>query len=618
MRRSALLHVEALEARENPARFGTPWPDGQNLTLSFAPDGTAIGGRAGDLGALLAALGPDARADVLRAVQNWVVRANVNVGLVADDGSAFGTVGSQQSDPRFGDIRIGGIALPDDVLAVTAPFNYYDHFSGNVVINTAGAFGAGGVDLFTAMLQEAGHAFGVSNSPDTASAMYEFYRGERAGLSSGDVAAIQQLYGARQPDQFEGVAGNDTLSTATAYVRPVTADLTTAADVDVFRFRAGPLTSRVTVNLRAAGLSLVAARVELLNSSGVAIASASATDPTANDIELSSSQIRSGATYFVRVTAARSDAFGVGSYQLSVAQRSILSPVTGLLGTVLDTVGDTLLSATALATNALGVGPQTEFAGGDRFHSNRDVDFYRFTVPPSSDGQPVNLVTSVWGLNGAALNAWIDVRDAFGTSLRGEVVTADGTATVIQVRGLARGGTYFLRLASDTGTTGAYRFAADLRETALKVSRSGEGMLNDERPSTSARVRLAQSGQMHFVLSAEGAAGSAAELVVSTPNGQEVAHFSAAAGRGRSLDVFLAAGEYVVTIRSTGKVADVAYSVGLTLVTDPVGPSAADPVRNPDPPPSDAPPSDPPPSSDPPSDTDWQTPEYTADSMQWY
>jgi hypothetical protein len=36
------LDVELLEGRAVPATFGVPWADASRLTLSFAPDGTAI------------------------------------------------------------------------------------------------------------------------------------------------------------------------------------------------------------------------------------------------------------------------------------------------------------------------------------------------------------------------------------------------------------------------------------------------------------------------------------------------------------------------------------------------------------------------------------------------
>ena len=623
MRRPSPLHVERLEARDTPARFGTPWPDGENLTLSLAPNATPIGGQPGDFASLLARLGPAARLDVLRAFQAWAARANVNFGLVGDDGSAFGTAGPPQGDARFGDVRVGGRPLPADVLAVTAPFNYADNYSGDVVVNTAARFGPGGVDLYTALLQEAGHALGIGHSPDPAAVMYDYYRGARAGLSAGDVAAVQLLYGARSPDRYEGAGGNDTRGTATRYLGDLTADLTTPADADVYKVTAGLLVSRLTVNLNAAGLSLVTARVEILDANGTVLKSAAATDPTANDLTVTLDHVRGGATYYVRVSAARPDVFGVGSYRLSVDQQSLLSGVTGLVNGLVDLANNTLLAATSLLTNALAVGPQTEYSGADRFTSASDVDYYRVTVPPSADGKPVNLVVMAWGQGGAVLNPWVTVQDVSGRTVAGEVATADGVTTTLQFRGLVPGGTYFLKFKSDTGSVGAYRFSADLRTDPLFVPKDGTGTLTASHPSAAGTFELAQSGQVHFLLSAEGAAGAAAELVVTDSAGRVVARIAAAAGRGRSADVFLPAGTYTVTVRSAGTVADVAYAIGLAVITDPVGPRSADPTTNPDAPPGDAtgPSAPPPPPSDPPPPDGgswWWTTDYSSDGAQWY
>ena len=119
---------------------------------------------------------------MLRAFQNWVANANLNVGVVADGGQDFTVGGAIQGDPRFGDIRIGARPLAGDVLAITAPFNLFSSYSGNVALNTDNSVNVGGRDLFTVFLQESGHTFGVGNSPDPASVMYEYYIGNRGGL----------------------------------------------------------------------------------------------------------------------------------------------------------------------------------------------------------------------------------------------------------------------------------------------------------------------------------------------------------------------------------------------------------------------------------------------------
>src|SRR5262245_42605916 len=281
------LNVERLEDRTVPATFGHPWAD-PNISLSFVADGTNISGTPSNLTSFLSGIGGNtARDEILRAYQTWVANANLNIGIVGDNGAAFDAPGKVQGDDRFGDIRIGARAWAGDVLSLTTPFNYFNTQSGNVAINSAAAITVGGAgttrDLYTVMLQEAAHSLGVGNSPNITSVMYEYYQSARTGLSAEDVAAIQALYGARQQDAFEGAFGNDTLGTATAYTGPLAADLTTNADVDYYRYTTAADGSPTVVRLKAAGVSLVQGKVEVLDANGQVVAQAAAQSLTDND-----------------------------------------------------------------------------------------------------------------------------------------------------------------------------------------------------------------------------------------------------------------------------------------------------------------------------------------------
>src|SRR4051812_29952410 len=101
MRRRVVLKPELLEDRAQPSVFGSPWPNADRLTLSFAPDGARVAGasreqlavsQSSGLFAALAAAGPEAawQEEVLRGFQAWAVHTNINVGLVLDPGSPFG------------------------------------------------------------------------------------------------------------------------------------------------------------------------------------------------------------------------------------------------------------------------------------------------------------------------------------------------------------------------------------------------------------------------------------------------------------------------------------------------------------------------------------------------
>src|SRR5262245_25826431 len=266
--RRAHLTLDTLDRRDVPATFGIPWPNGTAVTVSFAPDGADVDGSASELFALMARNGISQavwQKEILRAFQSWTSPADINVGLVPDDGSSLGVPGYEQADSRFGDIRIFAVPLSSSVLAITMPpGDVAGTRTGDVILNSNYNFGIGPWaqrDLYTVLLQEAGHALGVGNSPNSSSAMYEFYQGVRSGLSSEDIARIQTLYGPRPTRTWEATAGNNTSSSATSLAgtgdRVTYGDVASATDPDWYSFIAasdGP----ATIQLEVAGLSQVA------------------------------------------------------------------------------------------------------------------------------------------------------------------------------------------------------------------------------------------------------------------------------------------------------------------------------------------------------------------------
>src|SRR5215469_15470605 len=216
--RRTRLVVESLEGRAVPATFGVPWADPGRLTLSFAPDGTAIAAHTSSLFQTLGAQQPTAvwQKEILQAFQTWAVQANINIGLVGDGGQAFGTAGPSQHDSQFGDIRVGAQAMSSDALSISVPNDptLSSSWGGDVLINSNDNFGSGGLDLYSVLLHEAGHVFGIGDSTDSTSPMYDQYQ-DNQQLTSADIAALQALYGVRSLDPHEGSNGNDTINTAT-------------------------------------------------------------------------------------------------------------------------------------------------------------------------------------------------------------------------------------------------------------------------------------------------------------------------------------------------------------------------------------------------------------------
>ena len=116
--------------------------------------------------------------------------------------SSFGTPGLVQGDDRFGDIRIAAYPMADDVVAIATPFEMDGGtWAGDVKLNSNYTFGVGGTgnyDLYTVLLHEAGHVFGLPDNTNPASAMYEDYTVPKTGLAASDVTNLLSLYDPRR------------------------------------------------------------------------------------------------------------------------------------------------------------------------------------------------------------------------------------------------------------------------------------------------------------------------------------------------------------------------------------------------------------------------------------
>jgi hypothetical protein len=606
------LSLELLENRLAPATWGNPWPDGQHLTLSFPGDGTSVGEQTSVLFQSLKQIAPTQvwQRDILRAFQAWAMHANLNIGLVADQGQAFGASGRLQGDSRFGDFRIEGHAMSSEVVALGTPFAASaGTWAGDIHFNTAASFGIGAAekyDLFTVALQEAGHALGLGPSNDPTSAMYGKYAGVRSGPSAADIAALHALYGPRSPDAREGAAGNGSFSSAVAltliktgdrtYGIGADADITSTKDVDFYRMTA-LVSGSLNVSIKTGGLSLLTPRVTIYDSSQRVIRSATDTDPLTGELVVKA-DLYKGRTYYIKVASGRTDAFGVGSYRMETQLTqsvgllgSLVGVVTGVLGGLLGGLinddhhsNDSFETASRLPDSATPSRFDHAFQGS--ISDSTDVDFYRVTAPVVPAGAANVMKIMAWGLKDNGLLPTIRVYDANQQRVPAEVLVNDNGNFVVQLANAVSGAAYYVEIAAydaaGPNNVGNYFLGIDFSQTAEQLQTIARQTLAPGSSSTSGIFKVQRSELFHLVLSPRSAQAVAVTFSITDSQGRVVVQRLAKAGETVSVTVPLAKGPYLFKFTTAAAPpSDLVILLRGLVLDDPIGPQGEDPTQEP-------------------------------------
>lgn len=187
-RRATTPTLEALEDRVSCSWLGS------SVTISFVPDGAEWSGGRSSLVGTMDRRRPGWRAEILRAAEQYRLVTGFVVSVVPDSGAALGSPGKTQGDPRFGDIRIGGVAAEPGVLGwAYDPHPGNGTIAGDVTFNVDADWAA--YDLFSVALHELGHSFGLTHSIAPDSVMSPSYKGPLVGLGRSDVESLNRIHG---------------------------------------------------------------------------------------------------------------------------------------------------------------------------------------------------------------------------------------------------------------------------------------------------------------------------------------------------------------------------------------------------------------------------------------
>ena len=615
MNRKRKLGLERLEIRDVPAVFGIPWVDAQHITLSFAPDGSNVSSAGSNLFAHMQADGLSTSAwegQVLKAVQSWTSQANINVGVVSDSGAALGTAGLSQGDARFGDIRVSMRALDSSVLAITTPpGGTTDTSAGDVILNSNYHFSigakAGSYDLYSVMVHEFGHSFGLGDgNSDTSSVMYGDYNGVRAGISAGDVATIDAMYGVRPADANRLVG---TPTTASGVVIPpsgtnsllVNGNLGGGA-TDLFQFTVpDKMDKGTTILFRSLGVSLLAADVSIVDSKGKVVGSATSNGQPGVFLSITP-KLHSNQTYYVSVTASAGTTYNVGAYKLAVTFGANTDGGKGGKGDAGDTVvttydptmsslaptyfsdggtNETFATATTLQAIA-GTTSQAHYSQFALLTGTSDVDFYKIQAPAMATGT-TNLLVTVRSMS-SGLPPVLQFTDGNGNILQAQQVSGTASARTYQIVGVPAGATYGVQVASPV-VLGAsqYNLQADFVANPLVQATAGAGTLSSTNTTAfhTLVINEPQTISFNFQATADGAASPTSVWVqLFDSAGNTVSLWLVQTGLVSTQSLLLQPGEYTFKIWASFAAGSTAldYSLGLSTVTDPIGIALIDPT----------------------------------------
>lgn len=596
-----LLSLQQVEDRVVPTT-GLAWPDARGLTLSFVPDGTDAGGATSNLFQHLDGQFNGNRAawqrELAEAFQVWAVEANINVGKVADTGPAMGTAGPVQHDSRFGDIRVGARVLSagqTDAIAVASGYDLSGStWTGDTLLNTQFQFTegkrSGKYDVFSTVVHEAGHTFGLSHNSDSKSALYDGYK-FRSRLSDGDVAAIQQLYGARQNDAHDAATANNVSTAATLIPwagvnTTIDGDITTTRDVDFYKFTtqlAGE--SDVRIRVATAGLSFLTPNLRVYRN-GQLIASKATNDPYAGDLTFSlGTEYRAGTTYTIRVAGQGGNVFNRGAYRLSLettATGTGSAPVA--TGVAIDGgTNDTIDTASALSP--FGSGSTYRATGSVELAT--DIDIYQFSNMSSVSSTNKLFTATVASLNATKLLPIVELVDQNGEPVTSSVIVNETGTFTVEAGAEALDGVTTIYLvvtpANPAGTkaVGDYTVTANLRDAdATAFDAITSSSITTATPTKYIAMTVGEARLVRFALDTGVPVGSVATAVGVTifdSTGKAVFSFADVAGGYLTTgSVWLAQGNYTIAVTArtiTGATpANVAFDLKKLELGDPVDP----------------------------------------------
>ncbi len=568
---------------------------------------------------------------MLKGFQNWAAHTNSDIGLVSDNGAEFGVPGSTHSDFRFGDIRVGAVPLDEALFAVNIAFDEVldGTWAGELLFNSNAEIDSV-ADILAIAAHEAGNIFGLEDSSDPLSPLYDLAIPTVTEPTTTDVADLQAIHGAPIGDVFDigefdvgdlGFIELRTFESAAGVAGAVPSiafgKISSATELDVFehQFENGDA-QPVTVQVITTGISQLAPSLTVKDQNGNLLHAETLDSSAGDDITLSLNPPAEVSSLVVEVGTSATDTNAVGGYSLVVQYDLLNDPdsfksVDRLVhypqrmieihdlreyfedGEQLlandDFGADDTPGAELILESAPGFVEGTRYQIIASIESSGDVDRYLVSSPEALPGGFEMALVSIQATETNRLNGQVSVFDSGGVRLAAEVLVHNDEQMIVQFPLMGAEETFVIEVAADSeapNSVGTYEMVAQFGTAPINRDTFLDGQLIGFRRARTHQLRVDRPQLFQFIFATSGESAtndSLIEFSIKDRNGVQVLQLATRVGDTRSNTVLLASGEYTLTVRVASRGlqwSPVDYQLSGAAVDDPLGPGINDPTED--------------------------------------
>jgi hypothetical protein len=366
----------------------------------------------------------------------------------------------------------------------------------------------------------------------------------------------------------------------------ISADVTTHQDVDFYRLTGLQNGGTISIRLQTQGVSLLQGRITVFKN-GVPISTMAANDINQN-IKLTIPYINTDAVYTVAVQSGTGDVFGIGTYDLVVKPSTNSDPTgDGTIWTTDYRTNDSFSRATTLSAQQVSTVSGFSYSYNGVLSAYGDVDYYKVASNPGNVSGGV-MTVMVWTQGSNRVDPTATVYDRNLNPVDAQVLVNQKGEYVLQIAN-ATSSSYYVKVQAanpyGSNSTGNYFLGVQFGDRLIQADETASRTLTASSSTIAAPLLVPDTRLLHFSLNVTGeSALDAIRLTIFNQNQESVASVYTATGGTVTFNILLTPGTYYLGVgggQTNGaslSSAGAKFTLGYSIMSDPIDPPPADPT----------------------------------------